>query len=399
MTSIENKLREMDGGKVLDVATHEGHFVEVLMQNLHSYSEIVGIDVNEKAIEMARHRLGQENVRFLVMNAEHLDFENEHFDTVTISASLHHLADIQRSLGEMMRVLKPGGHFMLVEMHEDALTEASRTFVYLHQWVAEVDSALGILHNKTLARQEFVDYVTALSLDHVEYFDYSDEDADPKKDTRIAQLDNLIERTLQRAESADISPTLKARGAELYQRLHEVGAQKEPLLMIIGKKGKRRLRMPSQILSFEEINETDIPDLTIVMTRAFDNDVQKHLGWKSGGPEGYDTGEFFRKWLFGYEESEGYKILLEDKVIGGFIVWIYEHGKNILGTIFVDPAHQDRGIGTQAWQFIEAAYPDAKQWTLGTPIWAVKNHHFYEKCGFQHVETTEDSFVYRKEMP
>ena len=157
--------------------------------------------------------------------------------------------------------------------------------------------------------------------------------------------------------------------------------------------------MSSQILTFNEISETDIPDLTSVMTRAFDNDVQKHLGWKSGGPEGYDTGEFFRKWLFGYKESEGYKILLEDKVIGGFIVWIYEHGKNILGTIFVDPAHQDRGIGTQAWQFIEAAYPDAKQWTLGTPIWAVKNHHFYEKCGFQHVETTEDSFVYRKEMP
>ena len=155
--------------------------------------------------------------------------------------------------------------------------------------------------------------------------------------------------------------------------------------------------MNAPSLTYEEIHETDIQDLTRVMTRAFDDDAQKHLGVERGGPEGYDTSEFFRKWLFGYKESEGYKILLEDKIIGGFIVWIFAHGKNQLGTIFVDPAHQDRGIGTQAWQFIEAAYPDTRQWELGTPIWAVKNHHFYEKCGFQRVETSEDSILYRKD--
>jgi GNAT superfamily N-acetyltransferase len=156
--------------------------------------------------------------------------------------------------------------------------------------------------------------------------------------------------------------------------------------------------MSAQILSLEEINETDIPELTIVMTRAFDDDAQKHLGVERGGPEGYDNGEFFRKWLFGYKESDVYKIILGDKIVGGFIVWIYEHGENNVGTIFVDPLYQDRGVGTQAWQFVEATYPNTKQWDLGTPIWAVKNHHFYEKCGFYRVETNEDGIHYRKEM-
>jgi GNAT superfamily N-acetyltransferase len=156
--------------------------------------------------------------------------------------------------------------------------------------------------------------------------------------------------------------------------------------------------MHSQALKFEEISEADIPDLTAVMTRAFDDDSQKHRGIEHGGPEGYNTGEFFRKWLFGYKESEGYKILLGNNVIGSFIVWIFEHGENVLGTIFVDPVYQDRGIGTQAWQFIEATYSDTKRWTLETPIWAVKNHHFYEKCGFHRVETREEDIVYRKEM-
>ena len=236
MEVIERVLREIDGGKVLDVATQEGHFVQILMENLKSYTEIVGIDINKKAIETAWDNVSRENVRFLVMDAEQLDFENEHFDTVTISASLHHLADIRRALVEMMRVLKTGGRFILVEMHEDARTKAARTFVSLHQWVAEVDSALGYLHKKTLARQEFVNYVTALGLTQLGYYDYSDKDSDPKDEARIEQLESLIARTIQRAENAKNFLPLKRRGEELRQRLHAVGAQREPILMVVGKK-------------------------------------------------------------------------------------------------------------------------------------------------------------------
>ena len=155
--------------------------------------------------------------------------------------------------------------------------------------------------------------------------------------------------------------------------------------------------MEFQGLVFEPITETDVPELTAVMTRAFDDDAQKHLGQEKGGPPGYDDGEFFRKWLFGYQESVGYKIIAEDKVIGGVIVWILEHGDNILGTVFVDPASQDPGVGTRTWQFIEATYPETRSWTLETPVWATKNHHFYEeKCGFHRVDVREDTVVYRR---
>ena len=158
-------------------------------------------------------------------------------------------------------------------------------------------------------------------------------------------------------------------------------------------------------LSFEEITEADIPELTGVMTRAFDDDAQKHLGQERGGPEGYDNGDFFRTWLFGYQESVGYKVLSEGRIIGAMIVWILPGGHNAVGTIFVDPDYQDNGVGTRMWQFVEAAYPETKSWRLATPDWATKNHYFYEnKCGFQRVDsdpivgTPEGEFVYRKEM-
>jgi len=141
-------------------------------------------------------------------------------------------------------------------------------------------------------------------------------------------------------------------------------------------------------LSFEEVTEDDLPELTEVMTRAFDDDAQKHQGLERGGPPGYDDGEFFRTWLFPYEQSVGYKIVCAGQIVGGIIVWILPEGHNILGTIFVDPAYQDRGVGTQTWQFIEATYPETKSWRLATPPWATKNHHFYKvKCGFTQVDS------------
>mgnify|MGYP000573779068 CR=1 FL=1 len=79
-------------------------------------------------------------------------------------------------------------------------------------------------------------------------------------------------------------------------------------------------------LSFETITEEDVPELTRVMTRAFDDDAQRHLGEEKGGPPGYDDGGFFREWLFPYEESKGYKVLLDGRIVGGLIVWILEGG-------------------------------------------------------------------------
>ncbi len=35
------------------------------------------------------------------------------------------------------------------------------------------------------------------------------------------------------------------------------------------------------------------------------------------------------------------------------------------------------------------AFPEAQKWILGTPSWAIRNQHFYEKMGFVRVRETE----------
>ena len=219
---------------MLDVATQEGHFIGILMKNLQSYSQIVSVDINEQAIKTARETIGLENIQFLIMNAEKMVFKHECFDTVSISASLHHLTDIQRVMDEMERILKPEGTLILAEMHRDGQTEAGLTSVYLHHWVADVDTALGNLHHHTLKRQQFIDYVACLGMKHVEFYDDTDRDSDPMEITTLERLDDLILRVIQRAEKAALYGDLKRRGEYLRQRLHKIGAQKEPVLLAIG---------------------------------------------------------------------------------------------------------------------------------------------------------------------
>jgi aspartate/methionine/tyrosine aminotransferase len=49
-------------------------------------------------------------------------------------------------------------------------------------------------------------------------------------------VEGLIENAIKRVEGASKERELKKRGEALHQRLHEVGAQREPILVIIGKK-------------------------------------------------------------------------------------------------------------------------------------------------------------------
>lgn len=152
------------------------------------------------------------------------------------------------------------------------------------------------------------------------------------------------------------------------------------------------------------ITEADLHDLTAAMTRAFDDDARTYLGLDRGGPEGYDNGDFFRKWLFSSDECEGYKIVVDGTTVGGILVWLAEDGNNTWGNVFIDPDWQNRGICTEAWRNVEAMYPDTRSWTLETPGYSTKNHRVYEKLGFVKIgeEDAPDhpgtSFIFRKMM-
>jgi SAM-dependent methyltransferase len=236
MDPFERAFSGLAGGRVLDVATGEGGFVGILAANIESYTEIIGVDLSAPFLARARRGCEQRDVRFLRMDGERLGFADESFDTVSIAVSLHHLADVAQVLGEMGRVLKRGGHCAITEMHRDAKTEPQLTAVRIHHWAAAVDTALGISHKETLARQEIVDHVRDLGLRDLACCDVVGVEADPLDGAFIAQIEGYIDSALKRAARAVAFAALKAQAERLRQRLHQVGVQREPLVIIVGRK-------------------------------------------------------------------------------------------------------------------------------------------------------------------
>jgi len=136
----------------------------------------------------------------------------------------------------MKRVLKPGGHLIIRETHQGVQTELQRTDMYIHHWVAELDSTPGYTHNKTFTRQELIDFVESLGLFNVVIYDISNTDANPMDEAAIKESEEVIDRYIRYAEGISGSTELRQRGEELRRRLHSVGVQWEPELIITGEK-------------------------------------------------------------------------------------------------------------------------------------------------------------------
>jgi ubiquinone/menaquinone biosynthesis C-methylase UbiE len=100
-------------GDVLEIAVGTG-------RNLRFYPDglrLTGIELSPAMLELAKEEAAavgrQADLR--VGDAQALDFPDESFDTVTCTLSLCTIPDDRAAVREVMRVLRPGGRFVLME--------------------------------------------------------------------------------------------------------------------------------------------------------------------------------------------------------------------------------------------------------------------------------------------
>lgn len=233
-------LGDIDGGRVLDVATGIGGFVSFLLEGLRSHDEIVGIDSEPaRAPAFAEAFSDRPDVRFEAVDAHRLPFADASFDTACISNSLHHFEDPAPVLAEMLRVLRPGGHLVVNEMYRDGQSGPQLTHVLLHHWWAAVGQATGEVHRETYERAAILEIVEGLGLANVRTWDLEDPAEDPHDPATRAELEAAIDRFVERAGGiADrrLREELVARGEELRARLRTVGAASATQLVVIGRR-------------------------------------------------------------------------------------------------------------------------------------------------------------------
>ncbi|WP_326833894.1 GrpB family protein [Amycolatopsis rhabdoformis] len=105
---------DVSGHRVLDVGCAAGHLSALLAGQ---GAEVVGVDVSEGLIALARKEFGGLATFEVADLAAPLSFADGAFDTVTASLVLHYLADFGPALRELHRVLRPGGQLVFSVHH------------------------------------------------------------------------------------------------------------------------------------------------------------------------------------------------------------------------------------------------------------------------------------------
>ena len=125
--------------QVLDLATGTGDLALVLQRSLPD-AHVIGADFSEEMLAVAK-RKGVREVQ--VADARQLPFGDESFDVVTIAFGLRNLPDWGEGLREMRRVLRPGGHVLVLDFSLPRLSLVRALYrFYLHHWVPFIGSAL-----------------------------------------------------------------------------------------------------------------------------------------------------------------------------------------------------------------------------------------------------------------
>jgi ubiquinone/menaquinone biosynthesis C-methylase UbiE len=146
-----------EGGRALDVATGGGH---AALYAARMGWRVTAGDVSAKMLENAGKLLRDAgfDLEALVFPAEEMPFADATFDLVMVRVAPHHFSSPAKFVAEAARVLKPGGHFLLIDgtvPDNDPETEA---------WLHKVEKWRDPSHGRFLTRSRWEELVRGSGL-------------------------------------------------------------------------------------------------------------------------------------------------------------------------------------------------------------------------------------------
>ncbi|PCI23973.1 MAG: bifunctional demethylmenaquinone methyltransferase/2-methoxy-6-polyprenyl-1,4-benzoquinol methylase UbiE [SAR324 cluster bacterium] len=125
------KAKLKPGDKVLDLCCGTGDITERLEQAVGPKGTTLGLDFSAGMLQVAGARnQGQAKRSFLQGDAMVLPIRSSSMDVITVGYGLRNLRHIQPCLDEVMRVLKPGGRFLILDMGKVKLPIVKQIFQF-----------------------------------------------------------------------------------------------------------------------------------------------------------------------------------------------------------------------------------------------------------------------------
>ena len=139
--------------KILDVATGTGD-LEIMMAKNCKGAKIRAIDISENMLEIAKEKAHKakvdDKILFQKANVESLPFDDNTFEYCTISFGIRNFENINKSLTEIYRCLKPGGKLFILEFGNKPTSKFVQFFykIYSKIWIPFIG---GIISHNTSA--------------------------------------------------------------------------------------------------------------------------------------------------------------------------------------------------------------------------------------------------------
>jgi len=144
------KLKKDNPQHVLDVATGTADMALMAYKMLNPVT-MTGIDISEGMLELGRKKIDKEGlgdkIKLYSGDSETINFAESTFDAVMVAFGVRNFENLESGLGEMLRVLKPGGRLIVLEFSKPR-HKAIKIFYNLYMGIVAPQVARMFKQNK-----------------------------------------------------------------------------------------------------------------------------------------------------------------------------------------------------------------------------------------------------------
>lgn len=126
---LKEYINETKNLTCLDIGCSNGVVSNLLSQKFKS---VTGIDIDQEAIKYAQEKYNKENLNFEIMDAQNMKFKNDQFDIVILNQIYEFVADPQKMINEIYRVLKKDGICLVGARNKLAIIEGQSGLPLVH---------------------------------------------------------------------------------------------------------------------------------------------------------------------------------------------------------------------------------------------------------------------------
>ena len=141
---------------ILDIATGTGDFA-ILAKKILQPRRIIGIDISEGMMAVGRDKVKRKGLERVItferQDSSALFFPDQSFDAVTAAFGIRNFGNIDKSFGEVLRVLKPGGVFLFIELTTPEATPMKELYSLYTKYV------MPVLSNTMATEQRAYEYL------------------------------------------------------------------------------------------------------------------------------------------------------------------------------------------------------------------------------------------------